>query len=109
MRRPECYAVRVGQVAETFAVAVLFSDAAALIRRERPNRWATDLLSVSSSFPKSRSHPFPDQGALELRDCTEYLEHQLAGRKRCVYRLRRRHEVNPELAEQFERRHQLPQ
>ena len=61
MRRPECYAVRLGQFAEALAIAVFLSDADALFRGQRPDRWATDSLSVSSCFPKSRSHPFSDQ------------------------------------------------
>src|ERR1019366_8247458 len=109
MRHPECYAVRVGQFAKTFAVAVLLSDASTLFRGKRPNRRPTDSLSVSSCFSKSRSHPLADQGPLELRDCTEYLEHQLARWKRRVYRLGRGHKINPELPEQFERGHELPQ
>src|ERR1019366_429861 len=79
VRRPECYSVRLGQFAEALAVPVFLADADTLFLGQRPNRWATDSLSVSPSFSKSRSHPFPDQCALELRDCTEYLEHQLAG------------------------------
>src|ERR1035437_747260 len=109
MRRPECYAVRLGQFAKTLALAVFFAQTDALLLSQGPNWWATDSLSVSSCFPDSRTDSFPDQGALELRDCAEYLEHQLAGRKGRVYRLRRGNEINPELPEQFERRHELPQ
>src|ERR1019366_6314140 len=98
-----CYAIRCGQVAETLAISVFLSDADAFFWSEHPNWGSTDLLSVPSSFPEARSHPFPDQCALELRYCTKYLEHQLAGRKGCVYRLGRGHEINPELPEQFER------
>src|ERR1019366_8412799 len=109
MCRPECYAVRVSQFAETLALAVFFPDASALFRGKRPNWWATDSLSVPARFSEARSHPLPDQCTLELRDGTEYLEHQLAGWKGCVYCLRRGYEVNTELPEQFERRHELPQ
>src|ERR1039458_10894990 len=109
MGRPECYAIRCGQFRETLAIAVFFLDANALFLGQRPNWWATDSLSVSPCLPDSRTDSFPDQGTLELRDCTEYLEHQLAGWKRGVYRLSRGYKVNPELAEKFERRHKLPQ
>src|ERR1019366_5945602 len=97
------------QFAETLALPMFLPDANAFFRGQRPYRWATDLLAVASCFSKSRFYAFADQGPLELRDGTKYLEHQLAGRKRCVYRLGCGYEVNPELPEQFERRHELPQ
>jgi hypothetical protein len=103
MRRPECYSVRVGQFAEALAFLVLHSHSGALFCGQHPLWRATNSLPVTPGFPKSRSHPFPDQYPLELRDCAKYLEHQLAGWKGRVYRLRRGHEVNPELPEQFER------
>jgi hypothetical protein len=74
---------------------VFLSDADAFFWSQRPNWRATDLLSVSLSIPKSRSHPFPDQGAFELCNCPEYLEHQLAGSEGCIYRVVG-HEVNAE-------------
>ena len=100
---PEGYPIGVGQFAETFPIPMFLSHTGALFWSERPNWWATDSLSVSSCFPKSRPNQFSDQCAFELRDCTEYLEHQLAGRKGCVDSLGRGHEINPELPEQFER------
>src|ERR1019366_6085650 len=109
MRRPECYTVRLSHLTKTLAVPVFLPDADALFGGERPNWRATNSLSVSACFSEARSHPLPDQCPLELRDCAKYLEHQLAGRQGRVYRLRRGHEVNPELAEQFECRHELPQ
>jgi hypothetical protein len=60
MRRPECYAVRRREFAETLSIAVLLSDADPLFRRESPNWRATNSLSVPARFTQARSHPFPD-------------------------------------------------
>lgn len=84
MRRPECYAIRFGQFAEALAVQVFISQTHALFRRELPNWWPTNALSIPPCFSDSCPNPFSDQCSLELRDCAEYLKDQLAGRERRV-------------------------
>jgi hypothetical protein len=88
---------------------MLLSQMHALFGGENSNRRTPDSLSVPSGFSKARSNPLPNQRPLELCDCPEYLEDQLAGGQRGVNGLGCRHEVNPKLSEQFECRDELSQ